>query len=506
MNTCPTSPIVSSSRRRNVALVLAGSIAALIGGHTAQAATLYWDNNTTGMSGNPPTLGGASGNANWSVGSNWWTGTACQAWADNNVADFRTAGGAVRTVTIATTNVTADGLVFSAGSWVLASSGGAVLTLNNVANNFNVGTTSTISATLAGYLNFTGASGTSGALISGTNTGVLATNVNMTAGGNFVRINNASALGSASATVKVTSGALGLDNVTAGVGISCNAWATDLAGGAIRVRNFVGGAAVSTWNGAISLSADSAISVRATASVGLIVANTVNLNGNTLTVSAGNNSSGVDFQSAISGTGSLTLDSTVYDVIATSNAVVKLSAANTFSGTATTTANIGNLALNNVNALQNATLDTGATGSQAVTFAVAGTNTYNIGALAGSDALAIGGNTISVGAKAVDTTFAADISGGGGLTKVGGNSLTLSAATSFSGATAVNNGTLALTGAGAVNSSTGGFAVNGAGAKFLHAGSTAVSPVVTLTQGTLTGSGTVDTVNVGAATGGIISK
>ena len=194
-------------------IILTSTIAALLASVSAQAVTLYWDNNTTGMTGNPPTVGGASANANWSVGSNWWTGTAYQAWADNNVADFRTAGGAVRTVTIATTNITADGLVFGAGNWVLSSSGGAVLTLNDIANNFNVGTTSTINATLAGYLNFTGAAGSTGSLITGTNTGVLATNVNMTAGGNFVRINNAAALGSASATVKVTSGALGLDNV-----------------------------------------------------------------------------------------------------------------------------------------------------------------------------------------------------------------------------------------------------------------------------------------------------
>ena len=40
----------------------------------------------------------------------------------------------------------------------------------------------------------------------------------------------------------------------------------------------------------------------------------------------------------------------------------------------------------------------------------------------------------------------------------------------------------------------------------LQSGSVAVSPTVTLTQGTLTGSGTVNTVNVGAGTGGIISN
>jgi len=202
-----------------------------------------------------------------------------------------------------------------------------------------------------------------------------------------------------------------------------------------------------------------------------------------------------------------------FTVNITNTKSVTLSGANTFNGTLLASGTGGgSLALGNVNAVQNATLDTGtSTGSRAVTFTVAGNNTYNIGALAGSDALAIGGNTISVGAKAADTIFNADISGaGGGLTKVGSNKLTLTAATSYSGATQINNGTLALTGSGTVNGSSGitidGTGIIGSTAKFLHAGSTAVSPTVTLTNGTFTGSGTVNTVNVGAGTGGIISN
>lgn len=110
------------------AVVLAPGTIALAGG------TLYWDNDTAGMSGNPPATGGSAANASWSVGSNWWTGTAYQAWADNSVADFRMAGGTALTVAVAA-NVTADGLVFSANTWTLANSGGAVLTLNNLTPN-----------------------------------------------------------------------------------------------------------------------------------------------------------------------------------------------------------------------------------------------------------------------------------------------------------------------------------------------------------------------------------
>lgn len=92
-----------------------------------------------------------------------------------------------------------------------------------------------------------------------------------------------------------------------------------------------------------------------------------------------------------------------------------------------------------------------------------------------------------------------------GLTKINDGILTLSGANTYVGATLISGGTLALSGTGDSNSSSG-ITVNGIDAKFNHASSVPVSPIVTVTQGTLTGSGTVNTVNVGAGTGGIISN
>lgn len=129
-----------------------------------------------------------------------------------------------------------------------------------------------------------------------------------------------------------------------------------------------------------------------------------------------------------------------------------LAGANTFEGI--TTVSGGTLGLANVNALQNSTLDTGTSGTQLVTFNLAGNNTYNIGGLQGTDALAIGANTISLGANGASTTFNGNISGTGGLSKVGAGTLTLAATNGYSGATSVLGGTLALDASGSISSST----------------------------------------------------
>jgi autotransporter-associated beta strand protein len=92
-----------------------------------------------------------------------------------------------------------------------------------------------------------------------------------------------------------------------------------------------------------------------------------------------------------------------------------------------------------------------------------------------------------------------------GLTKSGTGTFTLGNTNLYTGATLINAGTLSLATAGTINASSG-ITINGSTAKLVQTSSTAITPTVTLTQGTLTGSGTVNTVNVGNATGGIISN
>ena len=112
---------------------------------------------------------------------------------------------------------------------------------------------------------------------------------------NGIALDVAGALGPATSTVKLTKGVLNLGGVSSS--LSFNAWATDLAGGTIRGRN-----ATCTWNGAISLSANSMLMVKSSTTVTCASAATIDLNANTLNLNAGT-SGNINLNGAISGLG-----------------------------------------------------------------------------------------------------------------------------------------------------------------------------------------------------------
>lgn len=83
----------------------------------------------------------------------------------------------------------------------------------------------------------------------------------------------------------------------------------------------------------------------------------------------------------------------------------------------------------------------------------------------------------------------------GGLTKQGVGQLTLSSANTYTGATVVSGGTLALSNSAEINTSSS-VTVQGSGAKLLQNNSGTITTPVTVTQGSLDANGTVDTVTV----------
>ena len=437
----------------------------------ARAGTLYWDSDGSGAVGNPPTSG-VGGTGTWDTSSSkWWNGTSYQTWiaaGGQDVADLRGTAGTVTvsgTVNVNKINITVASYTISGSGTVAFTGAPGVIDVNTVnGGTFSSGATGSLQINSTGNANTS--SGTGGVIALSGTPSLTSFEMAMNAGTTPMGLTTAGALGPSTATVKLTQGVLNLN------GQSYNAWPTTLAGGTMRSRS------ASTWNGATTLTANSMLLANGSAANNLTFSSsaTINLNANTLFLNSGaaSGNSFIYLNGAISGTGNLALTNYAAGATASGAAgtgTVSLGAANSFSGVATVTAGLGTLALNNVNALQNATLDTGASGLQAVTFTVGGNNTYNIGALTGSDDLAIGANTISIGSKAGDSTFNAAIAGsGGGLTKVGSDKLTLSGANSYSGATTVSFGTLntatVSTGAGSysvANSATLGVSIATAG-------------------------------------------
>lgn len=94
----------------------------------------------------------------------------------------------------------------------------------------------------------------------------------------------------------------------------------------------------------------------------------------------------------------------------------------------------------------------------------------------------------------------------GGLNKVGNGTLTLSGANTYGGATNITAGTLLLDVGGSINGTTG-ITINGAGARLVQANpAVPIVPTVTVTNGSLDGTGIVNSVVVGNGTGGVITN
>ena len=174
--------------------------------------------------------------------------------------------------------------------------------------------------------------------------------------------------------------------------------------------------------------------------------------GNSLTIEVGSSYGGVNGQGS---TGAVTISKPFagggglvkagYGMNGAATTLV-LSGTNTYTGT--TTVDSGTLALGNPLALQDSTLDT--SGGGAVSFG--SLTAATLGGLQGSNALALQDSSaaavaLTVGNNNSSTTFSGSLTGGGSLTKNGSGKLTLSNTNTYTGATTVNAGTLAVDGA-----------------------------------------------------------
>lgn len=431
----------------------------------------------------------------WDKTSTNWSGAPADPWdvtnGPSNTAIFNTASLAAPVSGTVYTN----GITFNTNGGL----GGGTITLAGSTPTITIATNiiGTIDSTIAGsngltkngtgILRFGSSVGGAGGVnnysgVTTINSGEIdlrnASGLGLTGVGNGTTVTDGAAL-RIRAVVNGNTVSIGEDLTIAGTG-------TNATLSAIRNQN-----GNTTLTGKVTLSGNATI--RSETSSGLTI-NDIALSGKTLTLGGGGV---ITIASVIDSAGAVTLIG--------GGSTVNLNAANTHGGTTTLTN--GTLALGNVNALQNSTLETSPTGSggRALNFTVAGTNTYNLGGLSGDLAINIGANTLSVGANNATTTNTGVLTGTGGLTKVGTGTLNLGNTQLYTGATNINGGTLNLAGAsiaagstvnvGTAGTLTGGGTISGnatlTGNGIISLGNSTIEGTLAVTGGNWNGLGTV---------------
>jgi len=438
---------------------------------------------------------------------------------------FDIAAGADLTVGTATaTPTTTDGLWSGAGS--VTKTGNGTLTIRNAgpANRFTVDSLRGGNFTMqAGTLNVTptqyftiGEGGTVASSFTQTGGTVNYTPTSTTAG-NDVYVGNATVAGQ----LIVTGGTFNVTPPTLQIRVGQNSAGTLSIGGGSSVATVDSptvslGLTNGTGSGVFNLYANGVLVTGALRDGGGSGSSTVNFDGGTLRAksSSGDLFMPAGFNTAAISSNGLTTDTNAFDVTIgqalggagaltkVGNGVLTLSGSNTYAGGTTVTT--GTLALGHAT---NTLADAGAVTVNGGTLSL-GANSDTVGTVTltgGSLTSTTGILTSAAGFELRNGSVDAILGGTVGLNKTTAGTVAVTSANTFTGATSVTNGTLALSGSGSLNASNG-ITVSGSGAKLIHTGSVTVSPTVTLTQGTLTGTGTYATVNVGAATGGIISN
>ena len=451
-----------SRRTRSTALVAAALLAVVIGNTpTARAADITW-------------LGGNS--TAWTLGANWVGGIAPANSTTTDTAVFNSAtytfqpsiplnqGIAGITIGASSGAVAFDLNAAAIGSLSIGSGG---ITMASGGGGLTIGTASSDKASLAANQTWTNDSAAAlvrtASVTTANDLGAVTLTLSGTGSGGSSQSTNSAISQGSNSTLAVVVDYSGAGTVAMTASNTFSGGLT-IKQGTVLVNNSNG-----TGNGTVTLGVNggtgnanltsaNANTVKSYASaIVLATGHTGNL---TIASTGAHSSFGATFTGGVTGTNNLIVDTTAStgsnsiqfttnglnftgNLTKTGNRTLSLGAANTFGGFALV--KDGTLRLDHVNALQNATLDTGTSGAQAVTFNLAGANTYNLGGLQGADALAIGNNTISVGSNNASTTFSGNSNGTlGKLTKVGNGTLTLSGTNTYNGTTTINAGTLQI--------------------------------------------------------------
>ena len=173
-----------------------------------------------------------------------------------------------------------------------------------------------------------------------------------------------------------------------------------------------------------------------------------------------NNSSGYELVSGkinVDGASTLAITSAIKDqasptaaassITKTGDGVLTLSGANTYTGA--TNIQAGSIIAGAINTLP---ATTPLTISSGATLQMNG-NSQTVASLSGAGSVALGSGILTTGGSGVSTEFSGIISGSGGLVKNGVGAFIVSGANTYSGETAINSGSLILTGSTTSNTS-----------------------------------------------------
>ena len=457
---------------------------------------------------------GANG-TNWVTGSNW-LGSPTLVWSNTTDVVFYSGTGANLTTVLGDANRTIRSLTFDANADknVFLDLKDATATARTLIFDTDVvGGNATINVDAGAAGTFLIGGGTNGQL------GTIQLNDNL-----VINHNGTGAL-TISRTITQNSGTYGITKNGTGQLTFGGTSAVSL-GGNITINN--GRVQVNRTNGfgtgAIVLNDTGAILSQAAVTLtnAVIVSDTGDLktwqhaNGGNATYSGNvtlNETTAGNFKVEVTGAGGLLLDGTIsgaggLEKSGTGVGFLRLSKANTYSGI--TKVSAGELRLNNNQALQNSALDTGGTGFIA---ANSGAGTYVFGGLITGRNLAsvVTGSAANVTAVQLNpqsgsvtySDIIANLASGMHLTKSGAGTQVLGGVNTYTGTTTITAGRLEIAAGGSINTSSR-VTINGGELKYNS--STPLTPAITFTQGTISGTGTVSASGgVSISTGAILS-